>query len=39
MTLGGLLLLALLVATIVIGVKVRENGRRIKELEGGTDPN
>ena len=36
MTLGGLLLIALIVATISICRKLKEHSRRIKELEGGT---
>ncbi|GAG94440.1 unnamed protein product [marine sediment metagenome] len=33
-TLGGLLLLLLVVALVVISYKVREHSRKIKELEG-----
>jgi hypothetical protein len=34
-SLSGIVILALIVATIVIGSKVRENSRKIQELEGG----
>ena len=34
MTLGGLILIALVVAMIVICYKVREHSRKIRELEG-----
>ena len=34
MTLGGLILMALVVAVIVICYKVRENSRKLRELEG-----
>ena len=34
MTLGGLILLLLVVATVVICYKVREHSRKIKDLEG-----
>ena len=33
MTLGGLLLVALIVAVVVIGNKVKENSRKIDQLE------
>ena len=36
MTLGGLILILLVVATGVICYKVREHSRQIKELEGIT---
>jgi hypothetical protein len=37
MTLGGLLLVALIVAVVVIGNKVKENSRKIDELEKPKD--
>jgi len=36
MTLGGLILIALVVSVIVICYKVRENSRKLRELEGVT---
>ena len=34
MTFGGIVLLAIAVAVVVIGVKVREHSRKIQGLEG-----
>ena len=34
MTLGGLILILLVIAVVVICYKVREHSRKIKELEG-----
>ena len=36
MTLGGLIVIALVVEIIPLCYKVREHSRRIRELEGGT---
>jgi len=36
MTLGGLILIALIVAVIPLCYKVREHSRKIKELEEGS---
>jgi len=36
MTLGGLIMIALIATVVPIWIKVREHSRKIKELEEGT---